>query len=159
MSSSRAVATGDASAVNPSLALQADLYLDTHREDFARLGDRLFEEFRPVGERISSQVRSLQQIATTATRFADVEDFVKNQMGRGRGTTSRAWQRIGEETLDQLRCLRGVQAGLPGSPRSQAAPPEMQLQFRLRLVRGWVRAIVCQYLYRNATQALEQPRG
>jgi hypothetical protein len=147
-----------APTVNPSLAHQADLYLDTHHESFVRLGDRLFDEFRPSGGQISSQVRSLQQVATSATRFVDVEDFVKNQMGRGRAS-SKAWLNIGEETLAQLDSLRTVQAGLPSGPRGQAAPPEMQLQFRLRLVRGWVRAVVSQYLYRAATQDLEQDRG
>jgi hypothetical protein len=143
--------------VNPSLAHQADLYLDTHHESFARLGDRLFDVFK-ASEQGMSQVRNLQQVATSATRFVDVEDFVKNQMGRGRGA-SKAWKNIGEEVLAQLGSMRGVQAGLPGGPWGQPATPEMQLQFRLRLVRGWVRAVVSQYLYRAATQDLGQNRG
>jgi len=158
MSNARAATPGYAGAVNSSLALQADLYLDTNHESFAKLGDRLFEEFKPSEDSKRSQVRNLEQIATSATRFVDVEDFVKNQMGRGRAS-SEPWQHVGDEILAQLSTLRDVQAGLPAGPQGQPAPPEMQLQFRLRLVRGWVRAVVSQYLYRTATRNLEQPRG
>jgi hypothetical protein len=137
----------------PVLAARADLYLDEHHGEFVRVGERLFEAFAPVGDRISSQVRSLQQVATSATRFADVEDFVKNQMGRGRATSG-AWKIVGDEVLAQLNTLRDAPACRPG----EAVTPEDQLRFRLRLVRGWVRAVVSHYLYRVATTGQEQHR-
>jgi hypothetical protein len=153
MSDARPATQRAGSAANLSLVIRADLYLDEHHGDFVGLGDRLFEAFAPVGDRISSQVRSLQQVATSATRFSDVEDFVKNQMGRGRAT-SRAWQVVGDEVLAQLNVLRGVPAGRPG----EVVTPEEQLQFRLRLARGWVRSVVSHYLYRIATTAQEHSR-
>lgn len=138
---------------NPTLATQADLYLDECHHEFLRLGDRLIEVFPPQGDRISTQVRNLQQIVTTSTRFSDIEDFVKNQMGKGRGQ-NHAWQQIGDEILEVLRRLRAVVARQPGGSPDQAADPELALDFRLRLARGWVRAVASQYLYRFALRQM-----
>ena len=137
-----------------SPARQADEYVEEHHETFARLGDRFFEELPSSGNQISSQVRNLQQVVTTATRFVEVEDFVKNQMGKGRGT-SKPWQKLGDEVLGQLLALRSAKALEPGVAPGTPCPEGQQLQFRLRLARGWVRAVVSQYLYRFALQQME----
>jgi hypothetical protein len=96
-------------------------------------------------------VRNLQQIALSATRLADVEDFIKNQMGKTT-RSSGDWRRVGGQALGQLKQLR-EQAQTIGSDEPQ------RLRVRLHLVRGWVRAVVGAYLYAKAQVEMERSHG
>ena len=123
------------------LIRQADSYIDedeNHRA-FSELGERFFDHFGSDKGKISTQVRNLQQIACSTTRFADVEDFVKNQMGKGH----KEWKALGGDILDHLSRLRSHSQTLD-------ADPDNRMALRLRLARGWVRAVVSGYLYRVA---------
>lgn len=122
-----------------TLIRKADCYIDDHHPEFARLGKQLFKAFGSDGGRISSQVRNLEQVAFSAIRLADVEDFVKNQMGRQVG----GWLRVGDVLLSCLRQLRQAS-------ETMAEDSGSRLLLRLRLGRGWVRAVVGEYLYRVA---------
>ena len=79
-------------ALNTDLIIKADRYIDEHHETFVALGGRFFDEFG--SERGRTQVRNLQQLACSATRFADIEDFVKTrsvrETGSGRGWAPRS---------------------------------------------------------------------
>lgn len=136
--------------LTPELLQAANAFLDTDQQHQAaeRLGRRLFETFGADKEgRVSSQVRNLQQITVSATRFADIEDFVKNQMGRKAGAYQE-WREVGNEILEQLGELR-EQANRSASDEGQ------RLLLRLYLARGWVRAVVGAYLYAKAQKELE----
>jgi hypothetical protein len=63
---------------------EADKYLDAEAQltDFQKTGKKLFEVFGADEGRVSTQVRNLQQITVSVRRLSDVEDFVKNQMGK-----------------------------------------------------------------------------
>jgi hypothetical protein len=128
---------------------KADQVIEGLHDSLGRLGDRFFDVFGYdlKSGRLSSQVRNLQQIVCSATRFADIEDFVKNQMGKSTGA-AKDWRSVGDEVLKHLRDLR---------ERSSAATADagQQLQFRLRLARNWVRGVVSQYLYRIARDQME----
>ena len=128
-------------ALNTDLISKADRYVDEHHKDFVALGRRFFDDFG--SERGRTQVRNLQQIACSTTRFADVEDFVKNQIGKGNGK----WKGVGPEVLDQLSTLRNRSDELDGDPTNRMA-------LRLRLARGWARAVVSEYLYRLAMKEM-----
>lgn len=134
-------------ALSNELIRKADRYIDDNHESFSKLGGRFFDEFGYDNNRINTQVRNLQQIACSATRFADIEDFVKNQMGKERTGVSR-WRALGNEILDALRQLRDKSQELDGDVDNQMA-------LRLRLARGWVRAVVGEYLYRVARDQME----
>ena len=131
--------------LSTDLISKVDCYLDESHERFSDLGQRLFKQFRSNERKVSTQVRNLEQIACTATRFADIEDFVKNQMGKG----DNDWKAIGHEVLDQLTRLREASQNLAGDKRDRMA-------LRLRLARGWVRAVVSEYLYRLALTEMER---
>ncbi|GIW92212.1 MAG: hypothetical protein KatS3mg110_0253 [Pirellulaceae bacterium] len=124
-----------------------DEFIDTNHDRFSRLGDQLFEAFRydPQKGRVATQIRNLQQIVCAATRFADIEDFVKNQMGKTGGDQ---WRQVGPHVLAHLDELRK-------QSQQVASTPEQAMAVRLRLARGWVRAVVSQYLYRVALDQLE----
>jgi hypothetical protein len=131
---------------------EADSFLDTEKQhqDATNLGEKLFQAFsrgdKEKEGKISSQVRNLQQVAMSATRFADVEDFVKNQMGKEKlddNGRPKAWRQTGDAILQQLKTLRDQADKL-------ATDEGQRLLLRLHLVRGWVRAVVCAYLYEKA---------
>jgi hypothetical protein len=140
---------------NPTLREQADRYLEEHHDEFLAVVPDLVRVF-PIDQEqgtISAQVRGLLSVARSATRFVDVEDFVKNQMGKefSKKKADRwepRWCAVGTTLLDQLGRLRAVEV--------HAADGEAgRLQFRLMLVRGWVRAIVSEYLYRQARATVQ----
>ena len=127
--------------LNRDLVRRADRYIDDSHEDFAELGQRFCEVFRHD----RTQVRNLQQIARSARRFADIEDFVKNQMGKGTGK----WPSIGEDVLKQLRVLRQAS-------RTMSEDSVQQFLLRLHLARGWAYAVVSEYLYQVAHSQMEE---
>jgi hypothetical protein len=132
--------------LNVDQVSKADQYLDGEIHNrFISLGKKFFEVFKADEKsgRISTQVRNLQQVVVSATRFADIEDFVKNQMGK-KSSASEDWKKVGEEVLRQLNELRTWAAGQAFSDAGQ------ELLLRLHLARGWVRAVVAAYLYAKA---------
>ena len=128
--------------LSSELIQKADSYIDDNHETFCKLGKRFFEKFGydEKNGRINTQIRNLQQIACSAARFADIEDFVKNQMGKERTDSQPRWKALGSDVLKALQQLRIESQNLDGDAANQMA-------LRLRLARGWVRAVVGEYLY------------
>lgn len=136
--------------LTPELIQQADSFLDTDRQHQAaiRLGERMYDVFMEQNKkRGMTQIRNLQQIVVSATRFADIEDFVKNQMGRNAGAYLQ-WRQVGDEVLRQLEALRQAAYGMT-KDEGQC------LLLRLYLARGWVRAVIGAFLYRKAQKEME----
>jgi len=128
-------------------ARRVDEYIDENHESFAELGRDLFNVFGfdTDKDRISTQIRNLQQVASSAARFADIEDFVKNQMGK---TGNKDWKKVGDRVLGDLQKLRTDSSAV-------AEETENAMAVRLRLARGWVRAVVSEYLYQVAKKQME----
>ena len=140
-------------ALKNELIQAANCYIDENHKDFSELGKRFFDVFsyNKSNDNISTQVRNLQQITCSATRFADIEFFVKNQMGKEKKDDKNPrWralgddgQALGDEILQKLNQLREKSLELDKDSANQMA-------LRLRLARGWVRAVVGEYLYQVA---------
>ena len=147
-------------ALSNKLIQKVDSYIDNKRDTFSELGDRFFEVFGydKTNNRINTQIRNLQQITCSATRFADIEDFVKNQMGK-EDKDRRQWRNLGDNVLTGLKELRDAsQEFVPDDSDEQSELSEAgmkQMALRLRLARGWGRAVVSQYLYRVAHDQME----
>lgn len=126
---------------------EADNYLDADAQltGFRKTGEKLFEVFRADEGRVSSQVRNLQQIAVSVRRLSDIENFVKNQMGKTTGAAK--WRQVGDDILAQLAALR-TEANRIGTDEGQ------QLLLRAYLARGWVKAVVGAYLYAKAREEM-----
>lgn len=142
--------------LNPDLLRQANSFLDSEDlvENATELGERMFAVFgAEKNDRISTQVRNLEQLALSARRLADVEDFVKNQMGRT-GDIGAKWRRLGQRLLAQLQTLRENAQTLIQEPEKQNAQTKHEL--RLYLLRGWVQTVVGAYLYRKALSEMER---
>ena len=119
---------------------------------FSSVPQKIFDIFQSKNERVSSQVRNLQHITLSALRLADIEDFVKNQMGKSTGESSN-WRAIGEDILNHLDQLRvKAREFIPNGN------PIDQLQLRLYLARGWVRAIVGAYLFQKAIAEMKNKK-
>jgi hypothetical protein len=136
------------------LRQRADEFLDSDAQQTAmrKLGQELFDVFGSDEKgRVSTQVRNLQQMAVSAARFADVEDFVKNQMGKEKADSSGnlKWHKIGDQILKALQRLRDEAGKI-------AADDAQRLQVRLHLVRGWIRAVVGSYMYAKACSELKR---
>ena len=137
------------------LIQKSDCYIDKNHEVFSELGQCFFNTFGydKKNNRVSTQVRNLQQIACSATRFADIEDFVKNQMGK-EDKDKRQWRKLGDNVLNGLKELREASKTLvpdDSTDESQLSKSGVtQMAVRLRLARGWVRAVVSAYLYEVA---------
>ncbi len=139
--------------LSDALIQESDCYIDEKHGTFSQLGGRFFDEFEYDREtnNISTQVRNLQQITCSATRFADIEDFVKNQMGKEKtGEEQKTpWKALGNEVLEHLEVLREKSQELDTDPHNQMA-------LRLRFARSWVRAVVSAYLYKVALDQMER---
>ena len=137
--------------LNSKLIQEVDLYIDENHKMFSELGEHFFEvfDYDRRSNHISAQIRNLQQITCSATRFADIEDFVKNQMGKEMGKEAK-WRKLGDKVLAQLKTLRHRSEQLDDDPINQMA-------LRLRLARSWVRTVVSEYLYRVARDQIGKP--
>lgn len=137
--------------LNEKLIREADLYIEVNRQPFLELGKRFFEKFGYDEEKntIRAQIRNLENITCSAVRFADIEDFVKSQMGKERTDEQNLpkWKALGGEVLQQLRQLREKSQELD-------VEPYIQMALRLHLARGWVRAVVSEYLYQVASHQM-----
>jgi hypothetical protein len=142
--------------LTPELLQQADSFLDTEQqhEEAVKLGQELFNVFGSDKEgRVSTQIRNLQQIVISAIRFADIEDFVKNQMGKEKSNSDKGslgpWRKVGDRILKQLAQLRQ-------KAKELATDEGQRLLLRLYLARGWVRAVIGAYLYAKAHREMEE---
>lgn len=135
--------------LNNELIQKTDSYIEEEHATFSNLGESFFNKFGydKRNNRVSTQVRNLQQITSSATRFTDIEDFVKNQMGK-EDPNDRKWRVLGENILRQLQQLRAKSEKLDADSINQMA-------LRLRLARGWVRAVVSAYLYQVALDQMD----
>lgn len=147
-------------ALSNKLIQKVDSYIDNKRDTFSELGDCFFEVFGydKTNNRINTQIRNLQQITCSATRFADIEDFVKNQMGK-EDKDKLQWRQLGDNVLNGLKELRDTSQKFvtddPGEQSELSEAGMKQMALRLRLARGWGRAVVSQYLYRVACDQME----
>ena len=140
--------------LTPELLTGADGFLDDDNQyqATAALGREFYDEFGAEKDgHISSQLRNLQQIAVSAPRFADIEDFVKHQMGRKTGAY-KEWRRVGVKIIEKLKLLRD-------EGNKISTDEQERLLLRLYLARGWVRALVGAYMYAKALKEMNQNHG
>ncbi len=109
---------------------------------------------RVAGEEMSrvglgmAQVRGLESIVKSTTRFSEIINFIKNQAGKEpRGKEK--WMVVAPELLGQLEELEKV-AGEMGEKSGIAT-----LDVKLKLAIGWVNQVVAHYLYCIAQRQAE----
>jgi hypothetical protein len=91
-----------------------------------------------------TQARSLETLTLTTSRFSEIINYVKRQIGKE--TKNKQWQEFGPELLTQLDTLEHKAEELgQGDARSC-------LDIKLQLARGWSTQVICHYLYEKTRE-------
>lgn len=112
-----------------------DIFLEGIYPKSLALGNRLVE----VGLK-KTQIRKLERVVSSTTRFSEIVNFIKNQAGKEK-EGNRKWRVVAENLMAQLAQIEG-QAQTLGQGDSAAI-----MDIKLRLARGWARQVVAHYLY------------
>ncbi len=121
--------------ISSAMLSQIDIFL----EDFYKRGKEAGKMLADA-DLDSTQVRGLQNIIVSATRFSQILNFIKNQVGKETGD-KKEWRKCGKQLLQQLETLE-KQAGEMASQ-----DPALRLEVKLRLARGWGKQVVANYLF------------
>ncbi len=113
--------------------------------------DLILEEFYPKSVRAgkmmaearlrNAQIRGLETLITSTSRFSEVLNYIKNQAGKDR---KGQWSRVAPVLLEQLEFLE-AKAGKLGRD-----DPAMTLDIKMKLVIGWAKQVATHYLYESA---------
>lgn len=113
--------------------------------------DLFLEDIYPkaieAGEKIAvckmekTQVRGLENLIVSVTRFSEVINYIKNQVGKERERNT--WKEVGPILLSQLQVIEAKANEIAGDS------PIERLEVKLRLLRGWARQVVAHYLYKD----------
>lgn len=140
-----------------ALARLVDQYLD--QNTFAETGRLLWQALASGSDEKMSQLRGLQNVVYSATRFSDIIDFIKNQMGKEsskpdrkpRWTKEDGGEMVGSRLLRELGQVRNDAAKLAAELGVSPDDPHFgTFPIALRLARGWVRHVAAHYLYCTA---------
>jgi hypothetical protein len=113
-----------------------DLYLDAFYPRSKNAGDELAKV------KISTaQIRGLETLVTSTTRFSEILNYIKNQAGKER--KERKWSKIAPLLIGQLEELEIEAQRLGQEPRKI-------LDIKLRLAKGWAKQVVTNYLYEKS---------
>lgn len=143
--------------LDPTLIERVTARLDSEAAAFRETGKRLYGSFEGGrrSQQISSQLRNLQQAAVAAQALYEVEYFVKNQMGREK-QDARMWREVGENVLQDLERLRGMARDLAQQASDSGVDRHrLEHELRLRLVRGWIKIVVGEYMYQRALASMK----
>lgn len=109
------------------------------------MAEKLLGIFPPGKKR---QVKNLENLIYSTTRFTEVKNFVKNQMGKDE--KGKDWRcpvggtgKMGDLILGELERIEGKAKEL-----AQGCPDEI-FEVKMRLLRGWVRQVVAHYDYKT----------
>ncbi|KPA19004.1 hypothetical protein MHK_000782 [Candidatus Magnetomorum sp. HK-1] len=86
----------------------------------------------------TTQVRSLQTLANSASRFSEIINYIKNQAGKD---NNNQWIIVGPLLLNKLDLLEKEARNIAGNRFSEI------LEVKLRLARQWIKQVVVNYLY------------
>jgi hypothetical protein len=89
-----------------------------------------------------NQVRGLENLIVSTTRFSEIINYIKNQTGKNRGE----WRSVGPLLLSQLADIESAAIEIAGEDTST------RLEAKLKLVNGWARQVVAHYLYESGNE-------
>jgi len=119
--------------ITPETLYKIDLILEDIYPESVTAGAKLNE----VGLK-NAQIRGLENIVTSSSRFSEILNFIKNQVGKERDTQ---WSAVAPVLLRQLEELEKQAHHL--SEGNAAAC----LEIKMKLARGWAKQVVTHFLY------------
>ena len=124
-----------ASLLNPAILREIDNFLEDFYTESKRAGNGL-----AAVKMKTTQVRGLEKLVVSTTRFSEILNYIKNQTGKEK-EKERKWTETAPMLLEQLNALEDK------AKEISKRQPESLLNIKLRLARGWARQVVAQYVY------------
>lgn len=84
-----------------------------------------------------TQIRNLQNVVNSTTRFSEIMNYVKAQTGR-----HKEWEHLGPEIVKSLDKIDEYAGKIVGAEQDRG-------EVRLKLSRLWVKIVVAEFLYRE----------
>ncbi|QTA92056.1 hypothetical protein [Desulfonema magnum] len=122
-----------ASVLAPETLREIDLYLEEFYSQSVKAGN----EMARAGLR-TTQIRGLETLVTSASRFSEIINYIKNQAGKDK---KGKWLKIASLFLEQLEQIEHK------SNEMSRGNPEAALEIKMKLARGWAKQVVAHYLY------------
>jgi hypothetical protein len=151
--------------VEIAIRAKVSTYSDNYYEDTKQLGEIAREAF--AGRSGKSQIRNLENIANSASRVADILDFVKRQSGRQKPWLHKQFGPLLLEKLDNR--LRADAEKIFSDVRSATTEHQFgegeklhdadQRRIHILLCREFIRHLSAHYLYTLGMQAYQGKGG
>lgn len=122
--------------LEPDILKEIDEYLEEIYPQSMNIGSNL--EYHNFS---NSQIRNLQTMVLSATRFSEIINFIKNQAGKDK---KGQWSLAAPVLLEQLKLIE-VKAREIGN-----LEPGKVLEVKIRMARGWVKQVVAHFLYASS---------
>jgi len=119
--------------LTPTILQQVDQFLESIYPKSIKAGQALADVRLK-----NTQIRGLENIVTSTSRFSEILNFIKNQAGKER---KRQWAEVAPVLLEQLETLEQQAHQMSGEDAA------LCLEIKMRLARGWARQVVSHYLY------------
>lgn len=126
--------TIEATRLDASILKKMDMFL----EDFYPEGKEAGEEMAQK-KMSTNQIRGLESVIISTTRFSEIFNYIKNQIGKEK--KNNPWKMVGKKLLEQLEKIEKK------SFEIEKEDPAVRMEVKLRLARGWARQVVAHYLY------------
>lgn len=127
-----------AGATDPRLSHTVLGQIDEFLEDFYKTAIKAGKQMADNGMS-PSQVRGLEALIVSTTRFSEVLNYIKNQAGKE--TRAHVWKTVAPTLLSQLDEIESKAIEIAKND------PRQKMEIKMRLTRGWARQVVANYLY------------
>lgn len=112
---------------------EIDLYLEDFYPKSVEAGNAM-----AIADIGNTQIRGLETLITSASRFSEIINYIKNQIGKEK---KGKWLQIGPLLLGQLEQLEKK------AKEMGCEDPLKTLEIKMKLARGWAKQVVTHYLY------------
>jgi len=119
--------------IDATTSRKIDLYLEKIYPDSKLAGDELAA--KKLGK---TQLRGLETVITSTSRFSEIINYIKNQAARD---TDRKWIDVAPRLIRQLDALE-AQAETLGNGNAS-----LILDIKMKLARGWGKQVITHCLY------------
>jgi len=127
-----------APVLEPETLKQIDDYLEAIYPESMNAGSKLaWLNFT------NSQIRGLETLVLSVTRFSEIMNYIKNQAGKDKRGQ---WSQAAPSLLEQLESIER-QAGEIGKEE-----PWKILDIKMRLARGWAKQVVAHFFYASLSR-------
>lgn len=120
--------------LEPEILQAIDQYLEEFYQRSIKAGEKMAEV-----DLKNAQIRGLEKVITSVSRFSEIINYIKNQAGKEK--KEKKWSEISTLLLEQLDLLeaRAIELGENN--------PAKTLDIKMRLARGWAKQVVAHYLF------------